>query len=124
MKGTHLIVLLLVAAVCSFDVSARTNVMLAVDVESLKHRYGNPRTDILGQLNGYHEAYSVPKILDILDEYDAKATFYLNGYEVSRFGDAESRAIANEIVQRPSLGQVVQFPEVGGLHHHYEQMAA
>ena len=27
-------------------------------------------------------------------------------------------------VQRPSLGQVAQFPEVGGLHHHYERMAA
>jgi hypothetical protein len=27
-------------------------------------------------------------------------------------------------VQKPSLGQVVQFPEVGGLHHHYERMAA
>ena len=24
----------------------------------------------------------------------------------------------------PSLGKVVQFPEVGGLHHHYERMAA
>ncbi|MDA9983459.1 integrase, partial [Gammaproteobacteria bacterium] len=27
-------------------------------------------------------------------------------------------------VQKPSLGQVVQFPEVGGLHHHYERIAA
>lgn len=27
-------------------------------------------------------------------------------------------------VQLPSLGKVVQFPEVGGLHHHYERMAA
>jgi putative transposase len=27
-------------------------------------------------------------------------------------------------VQWPALGKVVQFPEVGGLHHHYERLAA
>ncbi len=27
-------------------------------------------------------------------------------------------------VQRPALGNVVQFPEVAGLHHHYERLAA
>jgi len=27
-------------------------------------------------------------------------------------------------VQLPALGKVVQFPEVGGLHHHYERLAA
>jgi len=27
-------------------------------------------------------------------------------------------------VQSPELGKVVQFPEVGGLHHHYERVAA
>ncbi len=27
-------------------------------------------------------------------------------------------------VQPPPLGEVVQFPEDGGLHHHYERMAA
>jgi hypothetical protein len=27
-------------------------------------------------------------------------------------------------VQPPELGKVVQFPEVGGLHHHYERVAA
>ena len=27
-------------------------------------------------------------------------------------------------VQPPALGKVVQFPEVGGLHHHYERLAA
>jgi putative transposase len=31
----------------------------------------------------------------------------------------ESRAL-----QPPCLGKVVQFPEVGGLHHHYERLAA
>ena len=24
----------------------------------------------------------------------------------------------------PALGKIVQFPEVGGLHHHYERLAA
>jgi len=27
-------------------------------------------------------------------------------------------------VQSPDLGKVVQFPAVGGLHHHYERLAA
>ena len=27
-------------------------------------------------------------------------------------------------VQLPTIGKVVEFPEVGGLHHHYERMAA
>ena len=27
-------------------------------------------------------------------------------------------------VQLPALGKVVQFAEVGGLHHHYERIAA
>jgi hypothetical protein len=27
-------------------------------------------------------------------------------------------------VQPPDLGKVLQFPEVGGLHHHYERWAA
>ena len=27
-------------------------------------------------------------------------------------------------VQPPAHGKVVQFPEVGGLHHHYERLAA
>jgi putative transposase len=26
-------------------------------------------------------------------------------------------------VQPPAIGKVVQFPETGGLHHHYEQLA-
>ena len=27
-------------------------------------------------------------------------------------------------VQRSSFGNVIQFPELGGLHHHYERIAA
>ena len=27
-------------------------------------------------------------------------------------------------VQPPTLGGVIDFPEVGGLHHHYERLAA
>jgi len=27
-------------------------------------------------------------------------------------------------VQPPALGKVAQFPEVGGLHHYYERLAA
>jgi transposase InsO family protein len=30
----------------------------------------------------------------------------------------------SRLVQPPALGKVVEFPEVGGLHHHYERLAA
>ena len=30
----------------------------------------------------------------------------------------------SRLVQAPALGKVVEFPEVGGLHHHYERLAA
>jgi transposase InsO family protein len=30
----------------------------------------------------------------------------------------------SRLVQRPAFGKVVQFPEVDGLHHHYERLAA
>jgi len=36
-----------------------------------------------------------------------------------RMDSPESRS-----VQLPALGKIVQFPEVGGLHHHYERLAA
>ncbi len=46
-----------------------------------------------------------------LDDPDAVLT--LNGVPISRTKK-----------QSPVLGKVVQFPEVGGLHHHYERLAA
>ncbi len=33
-------------------------------------------------------------------------------------------SLESRSVQSPALGKVVQFPEVGGLHHHYERLAA
>jgi len=30
----------------------------------------------------------------------------------------------SRLVQLPALGKVVQFPEVGGIHHYYERLAA
>jgi putative transposase len=52
-------------------------------------------------------------------------TSYVNYYHRWRthlsleMDSPESRAL-----QPPRLGNVVEFPEVGGLHHHYERMAA
>ena len=52
-------------------------------------------------------------------------TSYFNYYHCWRthlslgMDSPESRS-----VQSPELGKVVQFPEVGGLHHHYERVAA
>jgi hypothetical protein len=36
----------------------------------------------------------------------------------------EMDTLESRPVQRPALGKVVQFPEVGGLHHHYDRLAA
>jgi transposase InsO family protein len=52
-------------------------------------------------------------------------TSYFNYYHCWRthlsldMDSPESRAL-----QPPPLGKVVAFPEVGGLHHHYERLAA
>jgi hypothetical protein len=63
----------------------------------------------------------------VLNEQHLKGmlTSYFNYYRRWRthlslgMDSPESRA-----VQPPSLGKVVDFPEVGGLHHHYERLAA
>lgn len=65
--------------------------------------------------------------LIVLDEVHlrrvlAKYFAYYNGTRchLSLAGDApEPRG-----VQGPELGEVVEFPEVGGLHHRYERAAA
>jgi len=36
----------------------------------------------------------------------------------------EKDAPAGRVIQPPELGVVIEFPEVGGLHHRYERRAA
>ena len=91
--------------------SAETHVLLTIDVESFKA--GNPETDIWGRLRGYDGEYGVPLILDLLRDNKAKATFYLNVYEIAKHGEGEIKRVAQQIVSR---GQDLQ------LHTHPKPM--
>ena len=52
-------------------------------------------------------------------------TAYLTYYHGARKNLAlEKDALTTRSVQPPTEGHVVAFPEVGGLHHRYEQRAA
>jgi hypothetical protein len=37
---------------------------------------------------------------------------------------SDGREVNNEFIQPPRLGQVIEIPEVGGLHHRYVRQAA
>jgi putative transposase len=50
---------------------------------------------------------------------------YFEYYERSRTHLAlEKDAPASRVVQPPTLGTVIELPQVGGLHHRYERRAA
>jgi putative transposase len=50
---------------------------------------------------------------------------YFEYYEHSRTHLAlEKDAPASRVIQPPELGEIVELPQVGGLHHHYERRAA
>ena len=52
-------------------------------------------------------------------------TSYLDYYHRWRmYLSLEMDSPESRLVQPPALGKVVEFPEVGGLHHHYERLAA
>ena len=52
-------------------------------------------------------------------------THYLDYYHSWRTHlSLEMDCPESRLVQPPSLGKVVEFPEVGGLHHHYVRLAA
>jgi len=77
---------------------AMTNVLITVDVESFQA--GNPDKNIWGRLPGYEGEHGIPLILDIFQENNAKTTFYLNVYEMSKHGESAIRQVAEEIVNR------------------------
>ena len=83
---------------------AETYVLLTVDVESFDS--GNPEKDIWGRLEGYDGEYGVPLILNILQKNNTRATFYLNVYEIAKFGEEKVKGIAGEII---SHGQDLQL---------------
>ncbi|MDH5189773.1 MAG: polysaccharide deacetylase family protein [Gammaproteobacteria bacterium] len=89
---------------CVFPAHAETNVIITIDVESFTGGY--PERDIYGKLDGHNELYGTPKILDILKKYNAKATFYLNVYEIAEHGEKPIKDIAQKIL---AYGQDLQL---------------
>lgn len=84
---------------------AATSVLLTVDVES-RAVGGSPDADIFGRLPQSAGEHGVPRILDVLRQHHASATFYLNVYEAASFGEAPLRDVARKIV---SAGQDLQL---------------
>ncbi|NOR68344.1 MAG: polysaccharide deacetylase family protein [Methylomarinum sp.] len=83
--------------------------MLTIDVESLST--GNPKSSIFGRLDGYSGDNGVPLILDILDRNQSKATFYLNVYEIAKYGEHDIKKIAETIVAKEQDIQLHTHPE-------------
>ncbi len=73
-----------------------TKVLLTIDVESFAN--GNPHKNIIGKIDNSEIEYGVPLILKILEANNAKAVFYLNVYESSKFGEEVIKKVANLIV--------------------------
>jgi peptidoglycan/xylan/chitin deacetylase (PgdA/CDA1 family) len=63
----------------------KTTFIVTVDVESMTQ--GDPNQDILGEIPGHHGNYGIPRIMDLLEEHHARATFFLNVYEMAKHGD-------------------------------------
>lgn len=62
----------------------KTIFLFTIDVES--RTYGNPHSNIFGILPGYEENYGIEKIMDILEAYQIRGTFFLNTYEAAKYG--------------------------------------
>ncbi|HYE37871.1 polysaccharide deacetylase family protein [Methylocaldum sp.] len=93
----HLRLFIVLSLIClPFPVLSEIYVLFTVDVESFAK--GNPKENIWGRMEGYDSAYGVPKILELLARNGSKATFYLNVYEIAKFGDEDIKGIAQKIV--------------------------
>ena len=76
----------------------KTTFIITVDVES-KTR-GDPSQDVLGTIPGYQGNYGIERIMDLLEEHQARATFFLNVYESARHGDEVMSRAAKMIHSR------------------------
>lgn len=111
LQGWCLGLLLFLACAGSATTSARTRVLLTVDVETLRRESSHPQADILGRLSGEERVYGVPLMLNMLAEHDAQATFYINVYEAAKFGDAELREVTEMITAQDQDAQLHTHPK-------------
>lgn len=76
----------------------KTTFIVTVDVESRTH--GDSSQDISGVIPGYQGNYGIEKIMDQLEEHQARATFFLNVYEIGKRGDGVIQPAARLIHDR------------------------
>lgn len=61
---------------------------------------GNVERDILGAVPGWHEKFGVERMMDLLENEQVHATFFLNAYEVAKHGDDAIAAVAKLVHSR------------------------
>lgn len=76
----------------------KTTFLFTVDVESRSH--GGPDVDILGTLPGYRGSFGIELMMDLLDNQQARGTFFLNVYEAAKHGEESIAGIARLIHSR------------------------
>lgn len=75
-----------------------TRFIFSIDVETRSR--GNPAVDILGHIPGHAETLGIEMIMDVLEEHQAKGTFYFNAYEAGKHDEAEIARAARIIHSR------------------------
>lgn len=75
-----------------------TRFIFSIDVETRSR--GNPAVDIFGYLPGHPETCGIELIMDVLEEHQAKGTFFFNAYEVGKHDEAEIARAARLIHSR------------------------
>ena len=76
-----------------------THVLITVDVET-RANGGLPDQDIWGRLPGSPEAHGITRMMDMLETFGVRGTFYLNPYETARFGATDMAEAARTIHRR------------------------
>lgn len=76
----------------------KTKFILTVDVETRTH--GDSSQDISGAIPGHAGNFGVERIMDLLEEQQARGTFFLNVYEIAKRGEDVVRSAARLIHER------------------------
>jgi len=76
----------------------KTKFILTVDVETRTHH--DSSQDISGVIPGYPGNFGIERIMDLLEEQQARGTFFLNVYEIAKRGEDVVRSAARLIHER------------------------
>lgn len=73
----------------------KTTFIVTVDVETRTR--GDSGQDISGLIPGYPGNFGIEKIMDVLEEHQARGTFFLNVYEIAKRGETIVKSAARLI---------------------------